>query len=69
MQQPADTIPDRQAAKLLADPDRFIRFSARVAIEHGRIERAREAHERSRPSQASSFGRVAAGDRASIPAR
>ena len=38
MQQPADTIPVAKLHKLLADPDRFIRFSARVAIEHGRIE-------------------------------
>ncbi len=38
MQQPADTIPIAKLQKLLGDPDRFIRFAARVAIEHGRIE-------------------------------
>ena len=39
MQQPRDTIPIRKLMPLLADPDRFIRFAARVAIEHGDIEK------------------------------
>jgi len=37
MQQPAETIPIARLLMLLDDPDRFIRFSARVAIEHGPI--------------------------------
>jgi len=35
VQQPRDTIPIRKLMPLLADPDRWIRFAARVAIEHG----------------------------------
>jgi len=38
MQQPGETIPIAKLLRLLGDPDRFIRFSARVAIEHGPIE-------------------------------
>jgi putative heme-binding domain-containing protein len=38
MQQPRETIPIKKLLPLLADADRFIRFSARVAIEHGPIE-------------------------------
>ena len=35
MQQPAGEIPIEALVPLLSDPDRFIRFAARVAIEHG----------------------------------
>ena len=35
MQQPAGEIPVEALLPLLSDPDRFIRFAARVAIEHG----------------------------------
>jgi len=38
MQQPGETIPIAKLQTLLGDRDRFIRFSARKAIEHGRIE-------------------------------
>jgi putative heme-binding domain-containing protein len=38
MQQPRETIPISKLMPLLADPDRFIRFAARVAIEHGEQE-------------------------------
>jgi putative heme-binding domain-containing protein len=38
MQQPRETIPIARLLALLGDPDRFIRFSARVAIEHGRVD-------------------------------
>ena len=41
MQQPRETIPIRRLMPLLADPDRWIRFAARVAIEHGDIEKER----------------------------
>ena len=41
MQQPRETIPITKLIPLLADPDRFIRFAARVAIEHGEIEKHR----------------------------
>ena len=41
MQQPRETIPITKLIPLLSDPDRFIRFAARVAIEHGEIEKHR----------------------------
>ena len=37
MQQPAATIPVPKLLPLLDDPDRWIRFAARVAIEHGDV--------------------------------
>src|SRR5262249_50266500 len=37
MQQPAETIPVAKLLPLLSDPDRWIRFAARVAIEHGEV--------------------------------
>ncbi len=43
MQQPRETIPITKLIPLLSDPDRFIRFAARVAIEHGEIEKHRAA--------------------------
>ncbi|AMV39655.1 PVC-type heme-binding CxxCH protein [Planctomyces sp. SH-PL62] len=43
MQQPAETIPALALLPLLADPDRFIRFAARTAIEHAGPERFRDA--------------------------
>ena len=41
MQQPQETIPITKLIPLLSDPDRFIRFAARVAIEHGEFEKHR----------------------------
>jgi putative heme-binding domain-containing protein len=41
MQQPRDTIPIRKLMPLLADPDRWIRFAARKAIEHGDLDKDR----------------------------
>ena len=41
MQQPREAIPISKLIPLLADADRAIRFSARVAIEHGEIEKHR----------------------------
>jgi len=43
MQQPAETIPVTTILPLLDQPDRFLRFAARVAIEHGDPERSRDA--------------------------
>lgn len=43
MQQPAETIPVPSLLPLLADPDRFIRFAARTAIEHAGPDRFRDA--------------------------
>ncbi|HZW30342.1 MAG TPA: HEAT repeat domain-containing protein [Isosphaeraceae bacterium] len=40
MQQPAATIPIAQLLPMLADRDRWLRSSARVAIEHGNVEGA-----------------------------
>ncbi len=41
MQQPREMIPIAKLIPLLAERDRFIRFAARVAIEHGEIEKHR----------------------------
>jgi len=38
MQQPRETIPIAELLPLLVDPDRGIRFAARVALEHGDLE-------------------------------
>ena len=43
MQQPRAAIPIGKLIPLLSDPDRAIRFSARVAIEHGDVEKHRAA--------------------------
>jgi len=43
MQQPAETIPVPSLLPLLAEPDRFIRFAARKAIEHAGPDRFRDA--------------------------
>ena len=42
MQQPAGAIPVDRLIPLLADPDRFIRFAARVAIEHADLKPYRD---------------------------
>ena len=41
MQQPRETIPISKLIPLLGDQDRVIRFTARVAIEHGDVEKHR----------------------------
>ena len=41
MEQPRETVPIKRLIPLLSDPDRFIRYSARVAIEHGDVEKHR----------------------------
>ena len=38
MQQPPESIPLARLLPMLADPDRWIRYAARVAIEHGNVE-------------------------------
>ena len=43
MQQPAETIPGAALLPLLAEPDRFIRFAARTALEHAGPDRFRDA--------------------------
>jgi putative heme-binding domain-containing protein len=43
MQQPAETIPALALLPLLSDPDRFIRFAARTAVEHAGPARFRDA--------------------------
>lgn len=43
MQQPAETIPALALLPLLADQDRFVRFAARIAIEHAGPDRFRDA--------------------------
>ena len=42
VQQPRQAIPITRLIPLLNDPDRFIRFAARVAIEHAEIEKHRD---------------------------
>ena len=42
MQQPAGAIPVDKLIPLLSDPDRFIRFAARVAIEHADLKPYRD---------------------------
>jgi putative membrane-bound dehydrogenase-like protein len=41
MQQPSGEIPVAKLLRLLSDPDRFIRFAARVAIEHADLQKHR----------------------------
>ncbi len=67
MQQPRDTIPIRKLMPLLADPDRLIRFAARVAIEHGDIEK--DAAWIMDTQRASPSGRRNAGPGPRVPAR
>jgi putative membrane-bound dehydrogenase-like protein len=52
LQQPSDEIPVAELIPLLSDPDRWIRFAARVAIEHAGPSRHRDrllAIEKTRP--------------------